>query len=356
MKIAIITDMHFGVRGDSGLFLNNQEKFFTEIFFPYLDEHGIKTVLNLGDTFDRRKFINFVTLGRVRKFYFDELAKRGIEYHSVVGNHDTSYKNTNEVNALTLLCQEYPQFYAYTHEPVELQFGSTKFMLSPWLTKENEEVSFRAFRDTRADILAGHFEFTGFEMMKGTLCDHGLDRVKFSKFSDVWSGHFHHPSKYGNIEYLGAPYEMTWTDFNGVRGFHVFDTESRNLQRIINDNRMFHKIHYDDFNLKIEEINDLDPSVLKDTYIKVIVNVKNNPYLFDLFINKLQSADPADLKIVEDTLNLEGVTEEELIAEQKDTRTALYEFVDGLENVVDINTKTRIKAVLDSLYAEAMAL
>ena len=96
--------------------------------------------------------------------------------------------------------------------------------------------------------------------------------------------------------------------------------------------------------------------VLKDTYIKVIVNVKNNPYLFDLFINKLQSADPADLKIVEDTLNLEGVTEEELIAEQKDTRTALHEFVDSLENVVDPNTKTRIKGVLDSLYAEAMAL
>ena len=355
MKVAVITDLHFGVRGDSQLFLQNQETFFRDIFFPYLDEHGIRVVLNLGDTFDRRKYINFVTLDRVRKFYFNEMAKRNIEYHSVIGNHDTTYKNTNEVNALTLLCQEYANFYEYSFEPVELTFGSTSFMLSPWITPQNDEVSRRAFKETKAQVLAGHFEFSGFEMMKGTLCEHGLDRVEFSKFEDVWSGHFHHPSRYGKIAYLGAPYEMTWTDYGGSRGFHVFDTESKDLIKIENNNRMFHKIYYDDQDLTIEEINKLDPSAISNTYVKLIVNNKTNPYMFDLFQSKLLSADPADLKVVEDTLNLEGVTEDELLAEQKDTKQALHEYVEALE-ALDATAKIKMKAVLDSLYTEAMNL
>jgi len=69
MKIAIVTDMHIGVRGDSKVFADHQEKFFKECFFPYLDKHNIKTVFDLGDTFDRRKFINFVSLKRGKDFY-----------------------------------------------------------------------------------------------------------------------------------------------------------------------------------------------------------------------------------------------------------------------------------------------
>ena len=56
--------MHIGVRGDSKVFQNHQEKFFMEVFFPYLDEHGIDTVFDLGDAFDRRKYINYVSLQR----------------------------------------------------------------------------------------------------------------------------------------------------------------------------------------------------------------------------------------------------------------------------------------------------
>ncbi len=266
----------------------------------------------MGDTFDRRKFINFVTLAKTRAFYFDEMAKRGIEYHAVVGNHDTSYKNTNEVNSLSLLCKEYNNFHEYITEPKELEFGGTKFMLAPWITKENEEISRRAFGETKANILAGHFEFSGFEMMRGVLSEHGLDRKDFSRFHSIWSGHFHHPSVHENINYLGAPYEMTWTDFNGLRGFHVYDTFNQELTRIVNPFRMFHKIYYNDAGLLVEDIQKLEVDNLKNAYVKIIVNQKNNPYIFELFMDKLQSGNPADLKIVEDSLNLEKITEEEL--------------------------------------------
>lgn len=353
MKIAIITDLHFGVRGDSQVFLDNQEKFYSEIFFPKLDELGIKTILNLGDTFDRRKFVNFLTLHRTKTFFFDEIEKRGIDYHAIAGNHDVHYRNTNEINSIELLCQEYENFKAYTHEPVELEFDGCKIMLSPWITQDNQEASFAAFKKTKATILAGHFAFAGFEMDRGSICDHGLDRKDFNKFDMIWSGHFHHPSKYGNIEYLGAPYEMTWSDYDGIRGFHIFDTSDHKLERIENPYRMFIKLDYNDDDLTVEDINELDLTPLEGAYVKLVVKNKNNPYIFDLFVNKIQQAEAIDVKIIEDTLNLENISEEELIAESKDTRVILHEYVDSIETAVD---KKKIKSVIDSLYNEAISI
>ena len=91
MKIAIVTDIHIGVRGDSKVFHEVQRKFFQEVFFPYIDEHGITTVFDLGDTFDRRKYINYASLQKGKEFLFDELAKRDIDFHALIGNHDTYY-------------------------------------------------------------------------------------------------------------------------------------------------------------------------------------------------------------------------------------------------------------------------
>ena len=61
MKLALVTDIHFGARNDNQRVADFQERFFKEEFFPYLDEHNITTVVDLGDTFDRRKYINFIS-------------------------------------------------------------------------------------------------------------------------------------------------------------------------------------------------------------------------------------------------------------------------------------------------------
>ena len=113
LKIAIITDMHLGVRGDSKVFLDHQEKFFREVFFKHIDDNNIKTILDLGDTFDRRKLFNYVSLKRAKEFFFDQIESRGIEYHAVVGNHSVYYTNTNEINSMDLLLKEYNNFHIY---------------------------------------------------------------------------------------------------------------------------------------------------------------------------------------------------------------------------------------------------
>ena len=99
MKVAIITDQHFGARNDSPIFLDYYQKFYEETFFPRIKEEKINAVLILGDTFDRRKYVNFYSLQRAKKMFFDPLAERGIEVHMLVGNHDTYYKNTNDVHS-----------------------------------------------------------------------------------------------------------------------------------------------------------------------------------------------------------------------------------------------------------------
>jgi DNA repair exonuclease SbcCD nuclease subunit len=353
MKIAIITDMHIGCRGDSQIFLDHQEKFFKNTFFPYLDEHGINTVLDLGDTFDRRKFVNFVTLKRGRDFFFDQLDVRNIEYHAVVGNHTVYFTNTNEVNSMNLLLQEYKNFHIYENDPIELTFGSSRIMMVPWITKNNAQICHAAMSASKAQVLMGHFEIKGFEMLKGSICDHGMEKEAFKGFEAVYSGHFHHPSEYDNIKYLGAPYEMTWSDYAGKRGFHIFDTETRELEFIENPYRIFHKIEYDDSDMTIEDIAAIDAEVLKDTYIKVIIKNKSNPYLYDLFINKLSDCGAADVKSIEDSLNLESAGVEEILDETKDTKEILHNYIDSIETAID---KNKIKAVIDDLYLEASSI
>lgn len=353
MKIAIITDMHLGVRGDSKVFLDHQERFFNEVFFPYIDEHNIKTVLDLGDTFDRRKFVNYVTLDRAKKMFFDQLAKREIEYHAIVGNHSVYYTNTNEINSMRLLLQEYSKFHIYESKPVELTFGSTDVIMVPWITKDNTEDTMTTMAESKANICMGHFSIQGFEMLKGAINDHGLTREIFTHFEQVYSGHFHHPSEYGNIKYLGAPYEMTWSDYEGRRGFRILDTETRELEWVLNPYAVYNKIDYDDTDMTIEDIANLDVSAIKDTYIKVIVKTRSNPYIYDLFMNKLTDSGAADVKAIEDSLNLEDAGVDEILDETKDTKDILHQYIESIDTSVD---KGNIIKVIDELYIEAQQI
>lgn len=350
-KIALINDTHFGVRGDSAVFLDHQQKFFEEVFFPTLDRLDIKTVIDLGDTFDRRKYVNYLTLSRVKRFFFEPMHRRGIEYHGIIGNHSAYFTNTNEINCLTLLLKEYPTYHVYPHDPHQLRIGSTDILLVPWITKDNHQQCMNAIRTSSAHVLMGHLEIQGFEMQKGMLCEHGLNKDMFSKYEAVYSGHFHHPSKLGNIIYLGAQYEMTWSDHGGRRGFHIFDTESRELTFVENPDHMFYKLTYDDVDMTIEDLSQLDVSALKGSYVKVIIQNRTNPYLFDLFMSKLADAGAADVKSVEDSLNLESAGVNDILDETKNTQDILHDYVDSIETDID---KGRIKGVVNALYNEAM--
>jgi DNA repair exonuclease SbcCD nuclease subunit len=343
MKVAIITDTHFGARSDSIPFDNFFRKFYDEIFFPTLEQKHIGCVLHLGDVFDRRKYINFNTLKSSREYFFDRLSK--YEVHMLAGNHDTYFKNTNDVNSPDLLLKDYN--FNIIDTPTTIDIDGESILMMPWICADNYGVCMDAIKSSTARTLLGHLELAGFVMHKGQTSEGGMDPKIFDKFDLVGSGHFHHRSRSKNIVYFGNPYEMTWNDFEDPRGFHILDTETLELEFIENPYTMFEKILYDDTKVQYDGI---DTEYYAEKNVKLVVVNKTDFGAYDRFIDRLYKRNLLELKIIEDFSEFEAdaLGDDELNIE--DTMSLLNSFVESTETDAD---KSRIKTLLKELYLEA---
>lgn len=350
---ATINDTHLGARGDSLIFHKYMARFYNEIFFPTLAARGVNHIFHLGDLFDRRKYINYVTLHQGKKYFFDNLRKYGMTMDVAVGNHDTSFKNTNSINSPDLLLQEYADCITVYNNTTEIERFGVKVLMVPWLCAENFDESIELINSTKAQILLGHLEIKGFQMYRGHPGNEGMPAAVFNRFDLVCSGHFHHKSTKGNINYLGAPYEMTWQDYNDERGFHLLDLGKRELEYIKNPITIFERIHYDDSHNIAETIMNIDYSKYKDKYVKVIVREKNNPFWFDNFIEDLEKAGVIDLQVVDDHFNKALETDEDIIDEAQDTPTILRKYIEQIPTSTD---KEKLTTLINQLYHDAMAL
>lgn len=349
-KICILGDTHFGVRSDSLDFHKYYRKFYDTVLFPYLIENDIKVVFQLGDLFDRRKFINFNSLYLSRKYFFDKLKQEGIQLHTLIGNHDIFYRNTLEVSSPTLILKDYDNIHIYDKfQTVEL--CGLNIDIVPWICDDNQEEVFLNMKESKSDITFGHFEIDGFQMDRGTVHHGGLDRKELKKYDMVLSGHFHHKSNADNIVYVGTPYEMTWSDYNDPRGFHILNTETRDLTFVQNPYKMFHKVFYDDAEQDFNFWKEYDFDSLKETYVKVVVLNKQNPYLFDSLIDRLYKTGVADLSIVEDFTDISNEDDQDMIDQAEDTMTILSKFIDNM--TLDVES-TKLKTIMREVYIEAM--
>lgn len=353
MKIALITDTHFGARNDSQVFATYFKKFYHNVFFPYLRENSIDTIIHLGDIVDRRKFINYLSVRNFRESFIEPSMDMNV--HCIIGNHDTYFKNTNEVNSMRELFPTPRDNLNYYSTPKELEFDGCKILLMPWINSGNYTECMNVMNTASAEIMFGHLEIQGFEMYKNSFNDHGFETSIFSKFDMVCSGHFHHKSSRENIHYLGAPYQMTWSDFGDYRGFHIFDTSDRSLEYIQNPYTIFNKLFYDDSNKSledmIEELNE-KKEILHNSYVKVVIKQKNNPYNFDLYIDNLEKIGIENVQIVDDHLNLDLEDDSDIGSNVEDTVSFLTHYVDQLELKI---AKPKVTNLLTTLYNEAIA-
>lgn len=346
MKVAIITDQHFGARNDSIQCLDYYENFYKNIFFPTLKERDIKHILILGDTFDRRKFINFNTLSRAKKMFFDQAYNDGIFITMIAGNHDTYFKNTNEVNSPELTLMEYSNIVIVTR-PETVDVHGVPVCFLPWICADNYVDSMNEIKNTKADLCMGHLEIAGFSMYRGVESHDGLSKESFDKFDMVFSGHYHHRSDNGHIYYLGNPYELTWQDYKDPRGFHLFDLQSRKLEFIENTYSLFERFEYDD---TLFDPDGIDTSFATDKYVKIIVINKTDFYKFDKFITRVYTKNPLDVKIVENFSEFtEGQVDETINLE--DTSSVLSNYIESVETEVD---KEKVKSFMKALYTEAL--
>ena len=221
-KVLLITDQHFGVRNDNLHYVERYRKFYTEVVLPKIDEEGITEVLNLGDTFDRRKGVNFASLEAAKEMWFRPLQERGIKQTILLGNHDIYFKNTLRVNSPELLLGEFDNI-EIIYCPGERVIGGKLMMLVPWICDENRQACWEAINDTDAKYCMGHFELNGFDPIPGYTMTHGDDPEVFKKFKLVCTGHFHCKSSKANIRYLGNPCQLYWNDYGLERGFHILN-------------------------------------------------------------------------------------------------------------------------------------
>ena len=337
MKIAIITDTHYGARKGSKHIHDYFELFYKNVFFPSLEEHNIDTVIHMGDIFDSRKAIDLQSLEWAKKVVFEPLKKYKV--HAIIGNHDCYYKDTNYVNSPELLLNNYSNITTYS-ELAEINIDGLGILLIPWINSSNYDNAKNVIQNCKSKIAMGHLEMNGFQATRGHIMENGMEVNVFDNFTKVYSGHFHTRSNDGKIYYLGNPYEMFWNDVNDPRGFHIFDTETLTHTPINNPYRLFYNIYYEDTPHQLFDFTEYDNKI-----VKVIVRQKTNSRNFERFIDKLYSCGVQDLKIVENFQLQEN--EEFAISEEENTITILNRYVD--ESEIDLD-KSKIKGILQDIY------
>lgn len=350
MKVAILNDTHCGVRNSSDIFLDYQEKFYAEVFFPYLKEHSITNILHLGDYYENRKFVNFKALNHNRKVFLEPLRENGITMDIIPGNHDVFYKNTNELCSLKELLGYFTSNVNIIMKPKVIDYDGCKVAVVPWINNANYAEYTKFIANCDASIMGAHLELQGFDMMKGMPNPHGMSSELFSRFEMVLSGHFHTKSSQNNIHYLGSQMEFTWADVDDPKYFHILDTETREITPVLNPITLFKKVMYNDTKM---DYNDYDISQLVDKFVKIIVVNKTDLYAFDKFIDRIQSISTYELKIAETFGEFlgENVSDEEISVE--DTTELLDTYVDSVETDLD---KDKIKSLMRGLYVEAQDL
>ena len=342
MKVAIITDQHFGFKKGSKIWLDYFQKFYDEVFFPTLKKEGIDTILDLGDTFDNRKGVDLRSLDWAKSNYFDIIRDNGMKMISIVGNHTAFYKDTNDINTIDLMLREYDNI-RIVEECEEITVGGLPILFIPWINSENDAKTYQMIQQSTCNVAMGHLELNGFVATHGHVMDVGADFECYNKFKHVFSGHYHTRSNNGSIYYLGNPYEMFWNDVNDKRGFHIYDTDTLQLKTINNPNAMYKILDYANTPRQMTNFEQY-----RNKIVKVVVREKDDDKAYDMFMQSLSKVNPYDIKVVERTVNM--LAPDEDIAQSEDTMTLLNTYIDDLST--DLN-KSKIKDILRETYQQA---
>lgn len=346
MKIAILGDTHFGARNRNITIENWQRKFYEEFFWPKIDELGISHVIQVGDYFDSRKWLNIQTIAFQKEVFVKPSQERNVTVDVLVGNHDIPFRHSLENNSPGQIL-EHEENITVHDKPFQAVFHGHEITLMPWICKANYDECMDVVRKGGQTII-GHFEIKGFLMHPGSYSRDGMTRGDFSNWNQVISGHYHSQSNEGNIIYTGTPYQMMWSDAGGKHGFWIFDTDTGETTFYKNPFDYYHKIDYTD-ETKLESLEKYN---LKESYVKLMVKEKTDFVNFEKFVDAINFKEPFELKIVESFEEYSSDNVKELI-ELSETTDIISEYID---DVATTNNKEAIKKIMIEIYEEALHL
>lgn len=357
MKIMLLGDTHLGARGDNQIVLDHFMSFYKNRFFPLLEEHKPDIVLQLGDLLDRRKFANFSTLNRIRKEFLSPIVNDfKIPLWILVGNHDTYYRNTLEVNGIAQSFGDLIQDgkIRLFDRPEETEAG----LIVPWICADNHDEVQSAVSSSASRFCFGHFELTGYDMYRGIPCEHGDNPDFLGRFEQVYSGHFHTHSRKRNICYVGTPYDIIWSDASDSKYVMMLDTEAEASSReqwFENESKLHHKILLDSSRTKRSDIPDMDFAYLKEKFVKLIILNGERPDVIELMSKAIRHVEPVSFTIIDSTFIGEGSESDafERIS-HKDPLTALLDEID-LKFIDNAEKANRLKSFANEIYNEALS-
>lgn len=366
-KVIVFGDLHFGIRGDSIVFQSYQKTIISELILPYLNSNKdqIKSLIFLGDIFDRRKSINISTL-QLAKWFFSQLKE--FEIDMIVGNHDVFYRNTNDINSPKLIFEEYNNITVYDSLPV--QKGT--FLFVPWISPDNMERTLDTIKTSDAKYLFGHLEISNAILIGTQRCDFGLSPHIFKNYGIVFSGHFHARQTFNNILYTGCIWELTRDDSYQDKGFFKLTLNEKgeldNIEFIpITDKfKIFNTVVYDENILQKQPENTKTPildlilpmslkPVLENRYVKVIYSSNKNQLLWSKFLERLNSFNPAEISFQESISESEDNNEDFVIkAENNDILDVVKSYLNDI--ATSETMKEDVFQVFVELYKEAFQM
>lgn len=329
MNEIILGDIHIGARNDCPVMRESQLDFMENVLFPYITENDIKTIWQLGDLFDRRRYTDHETMHEWITRFFEPLERANVNMITLLGNHDLYYRNRLDLNTSSLLLRSFKNI-RIIDKPTDVG----DFFVVPWLNHENIDEFAESLVKTEKSICLGHFEINGFPMHNsGHLCNSQITPKFFSKFQDVYSGHFHHSSKIGNISYIGSPYDMSWGESDQKKGFVVMNKDDFSTQFIENPILNHLVIKYNDV---IDAVDGIDFSIYQRKIVRVLIDGDFKKLQLDMLINRLyeNNVHKVDV-IIKSTDNMDDIeiTDEEI--QTDDTGSISTRFIKEIETELD---------------------
>jgi len=340
-QIALISDIHFGVRKNSELFLKSQTKFFYEQFFPYLKANGIEKILILGDVFESRTSIDV----RIEEAALD-FFKEPFQFDILIGNHDLYYNNDNSTSSLKML-EKYENVNIINAVTLDNETG---FAYIPWIVDKDKFLSGIESHMT-SDVCFGHFDLCGFNILGNHISKNWLTPEHLKGFKKVYSGHFHTKScrQYGNttVTYLGCPYWLDRNDKGQEKGFYIFNTDTYEDRFIENTvSSRFIDIKYP------EPIN---KDIIRDNFIDVYVkedDVNLNEIEFNKYLAEINACNPIRNATVVVEKNKDYLNNDvEIVTESKSIIDLIKDFVNVQEK---IENKESLVEKLFKIYEECL--
>lgn len=284
MKYIILTDIHFGAKGNSDEF-NQQCIDFLKFVKKKTDElqqnsnEEFGCTIFMGDWFHNRNSINVKTLnyGIQGLKILSEIGNRHVKF--LLGNHDLYYRDRRDIFSIPSIRTD-DSYIHIIDKPYVDSYGN---LFCPWLL-EDEKLS-NLIKQYNPNYVFGHFEIPSFSFNKLSKYDGEYNPTDYQGPKRILSGHFHMRQEKNNITYIGNCFSHDFSDANDYnnKGFAVLDTETNKIEYFEWSEAPKYIVS------KISELQKI--KIVPNMYLKLINDLN------------LTSKDLSDIKIQMETIN-----------------------------------------------------